>query len=645
VCGIAGVALSDPSRPAPGDLAMRMAAALRHRGPDSRGAYSGPGIGLGVQRLAIVDLATGDQPIGNEDGSILVVCNGEIYNHVELRAWLETRGHRFRTASDVEVIVHLYEEEGVESVSRLRGMFAIALWDARQHRLWLARDRLGIKPLHYAETPGGLYFASEQKAILAAGVLPGALDVRALDEVFLFGFVLDPGTLFRGIRRLPPGHWLLYEGGRTVVRPYWRLAEVLSRGPRHERRAEDWAEALHAKLAETVALHVRADVRVGAWLSGGLDSSAVAALARRIVGPFPTFTLAFEAPAYDETRGQRLLAEIPGQELPNERVLCDASGLERYPEVLWHVETPSAYTPDLPRLLLAEAAARHVKVVLTGEGADEVFGGYAWHLADRLLHPVATLPLWLRKLLVVGRVSGGRWPWGRRLLLAPGAMDLPRYARLAGPIGGEDRRALFSADLRDQFAAAGHDGEEPASDPSTPPDRFAGLRYHDLLTRLAGYMTGSLDRTTMAFGLEARVPFLDHELVELASEIPAGFCLRGFREKYILRRAMAGDLPADIVWRRKRPLRAPVGAWLRERLPEFARALLSPDRLRADGYFDAAAVQALVARHRADPRSDGQLLWAVLGVQLWHELFRRPGGRWAVDGGRAPRQVRAAGRV
>jgi asparagine synthase (glutamine-hydrolysing) len=611
-----------------------MAGTLRHRGPDNRGVYTGPGIGLGVQRLAIIDLASGDQPIGNEDGSVLVVCNGEIYNHATLRAGLEARGHQFRTNSDVEVIVHLYEEDDVESVGRLRGMFAFALWDTRRRRLWLVRDRLGIKPLHYFEGPAGLHFASEQKAILAGGVEPGPLDVRALDDLLLFGFVRDPGTLFSGIRRLPPGHWLVYESGRSVVRPYWRLAEVLSRERPSERSGREWAEDLHAKLAETVALYTRADVALGAWLSGGLDSSAVVALARGIVGPLPTFTVAFESADYDETRGQRLLSQVPGQELPNERVVCDAASLRRYPEVLWHVETPAAYTPDLPRFLLAETAARRVKVVLTGEGADEVFGGYAWHLGDRLLHSASRLPRWLRNGLLLGGMGRRRWPWGSRLLLAPAEMDLPRYACLAGPLGGETRRTLLAADLRAQLGG-GTTAEDPPGDPSTPCDRFAGLRYHDLLTRLAGYMTESLDRTTMAFGLEARVPFLDHELIELAAGIPGRLCLRRGREKYILRRAMASDLPPAIAWRRKRPLRAPVGAWLRGRLPEFAETLLSAERLRRDGYFDAAAVQALVARHRADARSDGQLLWAILGVQLWHDLFRRPGAS-AVNDVRAP---------
>jgi asparagine synthase (glutamine-hydrolysing) len=419
---------------------------------------------------------------------------------------------------------------------------------------------------------------------------------------------------------------------------------VLCRAPVPAGHPDTWAERLHAKLEETVALHLRADVRVGAWLSGGLDSSAVTALAHRLAGPLPTFTLAFDAIDCDETRGQRLLTDH--QALPNERVQCGVSALERYPEALWHVETPSAYTPDVARLLLAEGTVRRVKVVLTGEGADEVFAGYAWHRADRLLRPASALPPWLRRLLLLGPVGRARWPWGSRLMLAPEPMDLPRYARMAGPLGGETRRALFAPDIRAALASARRGDGEPSGDPSTPGDRFAGLRYHDLRTRLPGYMTPSLDLTTMAFGLEARTPFLDHELVELAAQIPAGLCLRHFREKHILRRAVARDLPAGIAWRRKRGLRAPVGAWLRGRLPGFAQALLSPERLRADGYFDADAVGALLARHRADPRSDGHLLWAVLGVQLWHDLFRRPGGGdWAVGGARARRPEAAVSHV
>lgn len=629
MCGIAGVALSDPRRPGDLDLVRRMASTLRHRGPDGLGLHAGPGVGLGVQRLAIVDLETGDQPLASEDGAVVAVCNGEIYNHVELRRALGARGHRFRSRSDVEVIVHLYEEDGIECVARLRGMFAFALWDGARRRLWLVRDRLGIKPLHYAITPEGLLFASEMKAILAAGADPGAPDVRALDDVFRFGFVREPATLFAGIRRLSPGHWLLFEDGHALRRPYWRLADVLAREPQGEGPAGAWAERLRAKLEETVALHLQADVPVGAWLSSGVDSSAIAALAARLGGPLRTFTLAVAAPGFDETRGRALLPGVSDRALPNERVVCDATALERFPEAMWHTEAPVAATADLPRLLLAEATARQVRVALTGEGGDEVFGGYAWQRADRLLHGVSALPLWLRRGLLLGRVGPRQWPWGSRIVLAPRAVDLPRYACFVGPLGGEGRHALFSPAVRAELEAAGVRDGEPGIDWPRPGGRFRVLQCHDLGTRLPGYVTESLDRTTMAFGLEARVPFLDHELVELVGQIPPRLHLRGLREKYLLRQAVSGDLPPAIAWRRKQPLRGPVGAWLRGPLPEFAEALLSAAHLRADGYFDPPAVHALLARHRGDPRSDGHLLWAVLGVQLWHDLFRRAGGRWA----------------
>ena len=267
MCGIAGVAWADGRRPGEGTLVEPMAAALQHRGPDGSGIHLGPGIGLAVRRLAIIDLATGEQPIANEDGTVVVVCNGEIYNHVELRAELAARGHRFRSASDVEVIVHLYEDFGLECVRRLRGMFAFALWDAARRRLWLVRDRFGIKPLHYALTGEGLYFGSELKAILAAGIEPGALDVRALDELFRLGFVPDPRTLFRAVRRLGAGHWLLYEEGRIKEQTYWRYRDAVTSDQGGSEGA--WAERLRDKLEETVRLHLRADVPVGAWLSGG----------------------------------------------------------------------------------------------------------------------------------------------------------------------------------------------------------------------------------------------------------------------------------------------------------------------------------------------------------------------------------------
>jgi asparagine synthase (glutamine-hydrolysing) len=584
----------------------------------------GPGIGLGIRRLAIIDLVTGDQPLSSEDGTVTLVCNGEIYNHAELRGELLARGHRFRSASDVEVVAHLYEELGVECVRRLRGMFALALWDAARRRLWLVRDRLGIKPLHYALTAEGLFFASEAKAILAAGLAERALDVRALDELFTLGFVPDPRTLFRAVRRVEAGHWLLYEGGQVTERAYWRYGAPA--GPADGAGAGVWAERLEAKLDETVRLHLRADVPVGAWLSGGLDSSAVVALARRTVGPLPTFTLGFDEAAYDETRGQLTLDRAPGTELPNERFRCDRRTLERYPEALWHSETPAGGLLDLLRLVLAEGASRRVKVVLTGEGADEILGGYRWYLLDRLLRPLGALPPLLRRAVALAPLGANRRGLVRRVLLGPRPMGVARYARLVGPPGAERCHPVFSEEIRRQLAEpAAVDGpsELVLRDGRDP---FRQLQELDVRLRLPAYINHTLDTASMAFGLEARVPFLDHELVELCQTIPSSLMRPGLREKYVLRRALEGVLPREIQWRRKHALEAPLSSWLRDPLPAFAGDLLSPAGLRATGYFEPAAVERLLARVRTGRGPDARVLFMVLGVQLWDHLFRGSGG-------------------
>jgi len=386
MCGICGVVFADPERLVDGPMLERMTILLRHRGPDSRGLHRGPGIGLGVQRLSIVDLQTGDQPIASEDGAVVVVCNGEIYNSPELRVELRRRGHRFRTESDVEVIVHLYEDEGVDCLHRLRGMFGFALWDARRRCAILARDRLGIKPLHYAVGPEGLYFGSELKAILASGRIERTLDIGALDDLFGFGFVVAPRTLLAAVRRVLPGEYLVYADGVLSAHRYWRPRFPTPDAPPPARSAGEWAECLRAKMEEVLRVHLRSDVPIGAWLSTGIDSSSVAGLAQRLSNhSIPTFTLGFENPEHDELAGRRTLDQWAGYDLPNERVRCGGQALQLYPKALWHAEDPSAYGIEIPRLILSEAASRHVKVVLTGEGADEILGGYPWFRWDRLL--------------------------------------------------------------------------------------------------------------------------------------------------------------------------------------------------------------------------------------------------------------------
>src|SRR5262245_10378968 len=515
MCGICGVAAVDPHRPVERDMLERMTAVLRHRGPDSQGLHLGAGIGLGVQRLSIVDLQSGDQPIANEDGSVVVVCNGEIYNSVELRAELAAAGHRFRTRSDVEVIVHLYEDLGPECVQRLRGMFAFALWDGRRRRLMLARDRLGIKPLSYAVRPEGLYFGSELKAVLASGRVPREVDTGAIDALFRFGFVVAPATLFATIQQLLPGHILLFEHGVPSITRYWRPRFPGRDEPEPRWGVDEWAESLRAKIEESVRIHLRADVPIGAYLSPGLDSSTVVATAHRLTGKsIPTFTLTFPQIQRDEARTHRTLDQFPGYELSNQRVPCGAEAFPLYPQALWHAEMPTVSGIEVADLVLSRTASKHVKVVLTGEGSDEIFGGYPWFKWDRWLGPLAAFPLPARRLLVLEPLLPGWRPRGRHILLAAREMGPTRYAQLIGPALADQRQQLYGGRLAEAGGRSpSTDGDAPVADAAAW-TRFAHLQHHELTVRLPNFVTHLLDRGSMAHGVEARVPFLDHELVE-----------------------------------------------------------------------------------------------------------------------------------
>ncbi|MBA2448284.1 MAG: asparagine synthase (glutamine-hydrolyzing) [Chloroflexi bacterium] len=637
MCGICGVATTQPERPVDASMLRQMTGVLRHRGPDSDGFHLASGIGLGVQRLAINDLRTGDQPISNEDSTITVVCNGEIYNFLELRQTLVAAGHRFRSRSDVEVIIHLYEEHGVDCLDRLRGMFAFALWDAPRRQLMLARDRLGIKPLLYAIGKDGCYFGSEYKSILMADRIERRLDVEALEDVFTLGFVTGSKTFFTEIRRLPPGHYLLYARGQASVHQYWDVPAPSIGHADRSKSSDEWAEAILEKLRESVSLHLRGDVPIGAWLSAGLDSSSVVALMERQTRePVQTFSVAFEDPAFDEVRHQRTLDRFPGYDLSNRSVVCGAVHFELFSKAAWHLEDPWTNAVQVPRLLVSEAAARDVKVVLTGEGSDEVFGGYPWFSADRLLRPFARLPLPLRRMLAAFPPIAKRWPGGSRLLRAPLPMSLGRYRALIAPVDLIFLPRLFTADWRQSLSRV--DGG--ASELRLPPDfrawhPFAQLQYYELKIRLPDDIVHELDRTSMAYSLEARVPFLDHELVELCARIPGSLKEKGPREKDILRRAMAGHLPAEIAQRKKRGLTSPRAAWLRGRLPDFAAELLSERSLADKGYFDPRVVAQLLAQHRAGAADHASSLLAVLGTQLWDDLFMR--------GCRPPAQPRPGG--
>jgi len=634
MCGICGVAFADPRRAAEPETIARMMAAVAHRGPDGSGSALASGAALGFRRLSVIDLETGGQPIASEDGAVTLVCNGEIYNAPELRSELEAAGHRFRTRSDVEVIVHLYEDLGPECTTRLRGMFGFALWDARRRRLMLARDRLGIKPLVYAARPDALWFASEAKAILAAGVPDGGADPAAIEDIFALAFVAGPRTMFASIRKLPPAHVALYREGALSLHRYWSLPEDTEH---HDRSAAEWAEAVREKLDESVRVHLRSDVSVAAWLSPGLDSSAVAALASRHLGEsLHTFTVGFDDPEVDETRRFPTLDTYPGHEMPNERVVCGGDSLGLLPRSVWHHEQPTAFGTDVPRLLLAAATARRFKVVVTGEGADEVFGGYPHFAIERAAHRVAGLPPPVRRALAP--LVAGRRPVVARMLLAPREMTRERYARLIGPVYADERHALLSAPLRERLAADPGRDDWPVSGPARRRGHwFDRLQRCEIALRMPDMVVHGLDRAAMAHGVEARVPFLDHELVELGARIPARLKARGGIEKALLRRALRGVLPEEVRLRRKRGLGPPFERWMREPLPEFAEDLLSPHRLEEKGYFEPHAVRRLLAEQQAGGRRLGAVLVAVLGVQLWDEIFlRRRGAAPGADPVRTP---------
>ncbi|MGH7799093.1 MAG: asparagine synthase (glutamine-hydrolyzing) [Thermodesulfobacteriota bacterium] len=624
MCGICGVVYSHPERPVDRNMLRHMTDILSHRGPDRDGYFIAPGVGFGVRRLSIIDLETGDQPISNEDETVTVVCNGEIYNFQELRQELLAAGHRFKTHSDVEVIVHLYEDYGVECVNHLRGMFGFALWDARHRRLMLARDRLGIKPLLYSLGTDGLFFGSELKSILMGGGIERQVDVHALKDLFTVGFVLAPKTLFSRIRQLLPGHYLLYQDGNLSLHKYWDLRFPVPGGDTPQRSAQEWSESLRAKLEESVRIHLRSDVPVGAWLSAGVDSSSVVSLMSRLTHrPVQTFTLAFENPRYDEVSRQKILKDFTGYNLSNQQAVCTTDDFKLLPKTVWHSEDPFSLGVGIPRMLLSQLASKNVKVVLTGEGSDEVFGGYSWFRAYKLIQPLTKLPFGLRRFIAQVPAIKKRWPRGSRILGATTEMNLARYKQIIDSGNSEFDYRIFSEDLKQRLI----NHEVTEDDLSLPQDfdkyhPFAQLQYFKMKVRLSDFIIRNLDATPMAYSLEVRVPFLDHELVEFCSEIPPTLKMRGIEEKYILRRAMRDILPSEIRQRRKPGLSAPYGQWFRD-LPEFAVELLSEDQLRDNGYFNPKFVARMLELHQNDKANYARQLMGVLGIHLWDDLFLR----------------------
>jgi asparagine synthase (glutamine-hydrolysing) len=636
MCGIAGIVHRDPSQEVPEELLHRMCLSLQHRGPDDQGIFRQGPVGLGVRRLSIIDLDTGHQPIPNETGTMVVVLNGEIYNFRGLRRRLEAQGHRFRTQTDTEVIVHLYEEYGVEAVQQLRGMFALALWDGERQRLLLARDRLGKKPLHYAVLADRLLFASELKAILQDPEVSTAIDVQALDAYLTFQFVPHPLTIYSAIRKLPPAHRLLWERGTVTIEPYWRLDFTRKVPIKHG----ELGEALRAQLCEATELRLRSDVPLGALLSGGLDSSIVVALMTQAMPrPVQTFSVGFAEEAYNELPYAQQVAQHLGTDHHEMVVQPDLVGI--LPSLIWHYDEPFADKSAIPTFYVSQMARRHVTVVLNGDGGDEAFAGYDKYRLGRWQRFWTWLPArWRRPLerRLLTPLLNGRRRTGDRLRSRLARSCVPYADAIFYPefFAAHERTALYQPWVRAALADHGSPlaglVAESLAELDDPIDLMQWLDYQ---WYLPGDLLVKMDIASMACSLEARSPFLDHRVVEFCAALPAAVKTDGYRRKIALREAFRGFLPPTILGRPKQGFSMPLRSWLRGPLAPLARDLLVDQPHGLSEFFDLAVIRRMFEAHLSGRRHHTYRLWALMVFALWHRLmieqhtYTMPAPAWA----------------
>lgn len=615
MCGIAGITSFD-SQPVRFDKLRAMCDVLAHRGPDDAGYFLDDDVGLGMRRLSIIDVVNGHQPVHNEDGSVQVVLNGEIYNFRELRRMLAGLGHRFYTATDTETIAHLYEEYGVDCVSRLRGMFALALWDAKHKLLLLARDRLGIKPLYYVENAGGLAFASELKALLQLPEVERTLDWCSVDHLFTFLCTPPAESIVAGVHKLEPGQRLVATPGHApAISQYWEIRFE----PDYARREPEIVEQLRGLLEESVSLHLVSDVPVGAFLSGGLDSSAVVAtMARLSSKPIKTFSIGFREPQYDETAHARRVAEVFGTE--HEELVLEPDILALLDDIAWYLDEPFGDSSAIPTYMVSKLAARQVTVALSGDGGDELFAGYDKYRVEAHERRYSHIPMPARRLL---SQIGGRMPEGMK------GRNFLRHISLEGVDRYLDASSLFKADQKQKLFQSEITGLMQADSPTrtfaAKHGRFDGhwlsaLQQMDLTHYLPLDILTKVDRMSMAHSLETRVPLLDHVLVEFVAGIPPELQFRGGITKHLFKRAMRGLLPDEIIDRRKHGFAVPLAAWFRGRLESTLRELLLSERSRQRGIFNARYLEQLLHLHRRGRPLDLQL-WTLMSFELWCRTF------------------------
>jgi asparagine synthase (glutamine-hydrolysing) len=588
---------------------------LEHRGPDDAGTFASPEASLGARRLAIIDVAGGHQPALSEDGRVAVVLNGEIYNYRELRGLLDRRGHEFRSASDTEVLPHLYEDFGVAMTALLRGMFAIAIWDQQRRRLVLARDRAGEKPLYYAETPRGLVFASELKAVLMHPSVERDLDPAALALYLQLQYVPGPETILSSVRKLPPGHVAVAEDGHFSVERYW---DVVPSEPSQFKSRSGAASELRALLEGAVRSQVHADRPVGALLSGGIDSAGIASL-MALVGEEPphTFTVGFEDEALDERRAARLVADAIGSR--HTELIVGPPSFEELERLVWHIDEPVADQAALPTYLISQVASEHVTVVLTGEGSDELFGGYPRYRWFRLAEQLSILPADLRASLrtVARPLIGERH--ANLLLLGQDALD--RHTAWTGVFRPDEVGGVLRPDVYEDATVRAANRFRDLLDGWSDRTPLEQAMYLDLKTWLVDDILTKADRMSMAWSIEARAPYLDHRIVEFATSLPPSARLHGLRTKPLLRKALASIVPPQTLSRRKRPFAVPLARWLSADLVNHVTELLRSSDARSREFLRPAAIERALAD---ESREAARRVWALAILELWLRQVMEP---------------------
>ena len=626
MCGICGKYSFIKQTPVDKDLLHKMCDVMIYRGPDDEGYYLNGNIGLGMRRLSIIDLETGNQPIHNESKDIWIVYNGETYNCLELRQELEKKGHKFYTRSDTEVIVHCYEEYGDECVSKLRGMFAFAIWDEQKQRLLLARDRLGIKPLFYTVTNGNLLFASEIKSILQDREVKREVNFKALHSFLSLNYIPHPDTIYQGIHKLPQGHILVCERGKIKIRQYWDIKFIENK---INKREEEYAEELREILKESIRLRLLSDVPLGVLLSGGVDSSTITALMSTLVAqPIKTFSIGFEEKSFNELEYARMVAKQYGTE--HHELIVKPDAAEILFKLAWHFDEPFADSSAIPTYLVSKLAREHVTVALSGEGGDEVFAGYHTYTAYRAAQLYERIPSLLRKKIIRPIVHS--LPVSTKKV----SFDYKAKIFVDGDELSPERRhywwkLIFSEEAKQQLYSenvnAGNEFEDSYQifaqhyQSTNAKDLLNKLLYVDAKVLLANDILVKTDRSSMANSLEARVPILDHKVVEFAASIPPELKLKGFQTKYILKKAMVPLLPKKVLYRKKQGFSIPMTSWLKNELNEMVLDILSPYELKKAGYFNPDYVNHILTQHFDGVKDNCRPIWGLLAVMLWHKTF------------------------